>query len=164
MATCVIGRFALRRACSVANVAKKAHTWKHVRTFSISSRILAQRYFTEKHEWVDVDNSTGKVGITDYAQEKLGEVVYVQLPEVGTEVELDGEAGVLESVKAASEVYTPVSGEVTEGNQAVVENPKLINESAFDEGWLFKLKLTRPEELETLMDEKAYKKYCETLE
>ena len=97
-------------------------------------------------------------------QEKLGEVVYVQLPEVGTEVELDGEAGVLESVKAASEVYTPVSGEVTEGNQAVVENPKLINESAFDEGWLFKLKLTRPEELETLMDEKAYKKYCETLE
>lgn len=90
--------------------------------------------------------------------------MYVQLPELGTNVEMDGEAGVLESVKAASEVYTPVSGEIIEGNPAVVDNPKLVNESPYDKGWLFKVKLSRPEELGHLMDEKGYKKYCETLE
>lgn len=163
--TGVLGRIALRRAYLLARDAQKTpHIWKHLRTISVSAKLYAQRYFTEKHEWVDEENGNGKVGITDYAQDKLGEVVYVQLPEIGTEVELDGEAGILESVKAASEVYTPVSGEVIEGNNAVVDNPKLINESPFDEGWLFKVKLSRPEELEALMNESAYKKYCETLE
>ncbi|XP_063439401.1 glycine cleavage system H protein-like [Mytilus trossulus] len=165
MATVVLGRFALRRACMLArNAQKTQHAWKNLRTISVSSKLFAQRYFTEKHEWVDEENGNGKVGITDYAQDKLGEVVYVQLPEIGTEVELDGEAGILESVKAASEVYSPVTGEVIEGNNAVVDNPKLINESPFEQGWLFTVKLSQPEELEALMTESAYKKYCETLE
>ncbi|KAK3085967.1 hypothetical protein FSP39_011446 [Pinctada imbricata] len=121
------------------------------------------KYFTEKHEYVDVDGDIGTIGITDYAQDKLGEVVYVQLPDVGMEVEQDGEAGVLESVKAASEVYSPVSGTVTEANDKLADSPKLVNESCYQDGWLYKMTISKPDELEHLMKEADYEKYIETI-
>ncbi|XP_072931435.1 glycine cleavage system H protein-like [Epargyreus clarus] len=114
------------------------------------------RYYTKKHEWVSVDGGVGTVGISNYAQDALGEVVFAQLPDVGKELEVGAECGALESVKAASEVYSPVSGTVSEKNNAVESTPSLINKSCYSEGWLFRVKLARPEELRALMDQAAY--------
>ncbi|KAK3597527.1 hypothetical protein CHS0354_018124 [Potamilus streckersoni] len=138
-----------------------------IRCISITPFNL-QKYFSEKHEYVDVKDEGGKkvgtVGITDYAQDKLGEVVYVQLPEVGCQLEMEGEAGVLESVKAASEVFSPVSGIVTAVNPNHADKPNLVNESPYDKGWLFKIKLSEPEELKKLMNEETYLAYIKTIE
>ena len=114
------------------------------------------RYFTEDHEWVDVDGDIGTVGISEYAQEQLGDIVFVDVPEDGKEVTKGDEAAVVESVKAASDVYSPVSGAVIEGNAALADNPGLVNEDAEGDGWLFKLTLGDPDELKQLMDETAY--------
>ena len=114
------------------------------------------RYFTEDHEWVDVDGDIGTVGITDYAQGQLGDIVFVDVPEEGKEVAKGDEAAVVESVKAASDVYSPVSGTVLEGNAALGDNPGLVNEEPEGDGWFFKLTLSDPEELQGLMDEAAY--------
>lgn len=114
------------------------------------------RYFTEDHEWVDVDGDVGTVGISTYAQEQLGDIVFVDVPEAGKKLAKGDEAAVVESVKAASDVYSPVSGSVTEGNAALGENPGLVNEDPETEGWFFKLTLSDPEELKGLMDETAY--------
>lgn len=114
------------------------------------------RYFTEDHEWVDVDGDIGTVGITDYAQGQLGDIVFVDVPEEGKTVTKGDEAAVVESVKAASDVYSPVSGTVIEGNAELAENPGLVNEDADGEGWFFKLTLSDPSELEGLMDEAKY--------
>lgn len=121
------------------------------------------RYFTKDHEWIDVDGTTATVGITDYAQGQLGDVVFVELPDVGRVVEAGKEAAVVESVKAASEVYAPVSGTVTEANGALADTPDLVNTAPEGEGWFFKLTLSNPGELEGLMDEGAYKAFVASL-
>ncbi|SDA15835.1 glycine cleavage system protein GcvH [Sphingomonas sp. NFR15] len=114
------------------------------------------RYFTEDHEWVDVEGDTGTVGITEFAQGQLGDIVFVEVPEAGKALTKGGDAAVVESVKAASDVYAPVSGTVTEGNPALADNPALVNEDAEGQGWFFKLTLSDPSELSSLMDEAAY--------
>ena len=119
--------------------------------------------FSKDHEWVKVEGGSATVGITTYAQEQLGDVVFVELPAVGKKVKAGDEAAVVESVKAASEVYAPVSGEVTEANAALSDTPALVNEDAEGKGWFFKLKLADAKELDKLMDAAAYKSYTEGL-
>ncbi|MDP8993672.1 MAG: glycine cleavage system protein GcvH [Pseudomonadota bacterium] len=118
-------------------------------------------YYTEEHEWIRVEGDSATVGITDFAQGQLGDVVFVEVPEAGRRVEKGGEAAVVESVKAASDVYAPASGEVTEGNQALVDDPSLVNSDPEGDGWFFKLRLSDRSELEWLMDAEAYKSFCE---
>ena len=115
--------------------------------------------YSKDHEWVRVEGDVGTVGISDYAQEQLGDVVYVELPEVGRAVAQNEEAAVVESVKAASEVYAPVSGEVVEVNQALEDDPSLVNGDPTGEGWFLKLRLSAPGELDGLMDDAAYAEY-----
>jgi glycine cleavage system H protein len=121
------------------------------------------RYFTEDHEWIEVDGDTATVGITEYAQEQLGDIVFVEVPGEGTSVEKGSEAAVVESVKAASDVYSPVSGTVVEGNPALEDDPALVNTAPEGEGWFFKLTIDDASELDGLMDEGAYKAFCDTL-
>ena len=120
-------------------------------------------YFTREHEWVRVEGDTATVGISNHAQEALGDIVFAEVPDAGRKVSKGQEAAVVESVKAASDVYAPVSGEVIEGNQAVANDPALINTDPEGEGWFFKLKLDNPGELEGLMDEGAYRDWIKTL-
>lgn len=115
--------------------------------------------YTKDHEWIRLEGKEAVVGITDFAQEQLGDIVYVELPEIGRKVEKGEEAGVVESVKAANEVYAPVSGEVSAINAALANDPARVNKDATGEGWFFKLKLADPKELDTLMDEAAYKAF-----
>jgi glycine cleavage system H protein len=117
--------------------------------------------FTKDHEWVLLDGDLAIVGITDYAQSQLGDVVYVELPEIGRRVEQGKEAAVVESVKAASEVYAPVSGEVAEVNEALTADPAMVNADPMGDGWFLKLRLENPKELDGLMDEEAYKRLVE---
>lgn len=112
--------------------------------------------YSEDHEWITVDGDVGTVGITDHAQSQLGDIVFVELPEVGRTVEAGGEAGVVESVKAASDLLTPVSGEITEVNGALEAEPGLANSDPTGDGWFFKVKLSDAGELDGLMDEAAY--------
>ena len=119
-------------------------------------------YYTEEHEWISVDGDIATVGITDFAQGQLGDIVFVEVPQAGGQVQKGKEAAVVESVKAASDVYAPVSGEVVEGNQALVDDPALVNGAAEGEGWFFKLRLSNPSELEGLMDADAYKAFCDS--
>ena len=121
------------------------------------------RYFTTDHEWIDVEGDTATVGITDYAQGQLGDVVFVEVPDAGRSLSKGGEAAVVESVKAASDVYAPVSGEVVEGNAALTDDPSLVNTAPEGDGWFFKLTIADAGELEGLMDEGAYKAFCDTL-
>jgi glycine cleavage system H protein len=121
------------------------------------------RYYTQDHEWIEVDGENATVGITDYAQGQLGDIVFVEVPGSGIEVTKGGEAAVVESVKAASDVYSPVSGTVTEGNPALEDDPALVNSAPEGEGWFFKLQIANTSELEGLMDEGAYKAFCDTL-
>lgn len=117
--------------------------------------------FSEDHEWISVEGDIGTVGITDFAQEQLGDVVFVEMPAVGTELSAGDEAGVVESVKAASEIYSPVTGEVTEVNAELEDNPGTVNSDPMNDGWFFKIKLSDPGELDDLMDAAAYKAFCE---
>ena len=121
------------------------------------------RYFTEEHEWIEVDGETATIGITDYAQEQLGDVVFVEVPAAGTQLAKGKEAAVVESVKAASDVYSPVSGTVTEGNAALEADPALVNTAPESEGWFFKLTIADKGELEGLMDEAKYKDFVAAL-
>ena len=120
-------------------------------------------YFTPEHEWIRVDGDTATVGITDHAQGQLGDIVFVEVPDAGKSLSKGAEAAVVESVKAASDVYAPVSGEVVEGNAALVEDPSLVNSAAEAEGWFFTLRLSDEAELGTLMDEPAYRDYVSKL-
>ena len=120
-------------------------------------------YFTREHEWIQVEGDTATVGISDHAQEALGDIVFAEVPEAGRQVSKGQEAAVVESVKAASDVYAPVSGEVIEGNQAVADDPALVNSDPEGQGWFFKLKLSNPSELDGLMDEAAYREWVKTL-
>ena len=121
------------------------------------------RYFTEDHEWVELDGDIGTVGITDYAQGQLGDIVFVDTPEEGKELTKGDEAAVVESVKAASDVYSPVSGTVIEGNAALADSPALVNEDAEGDGWFFKITLSDPSEVESMMDEVAYEAFVAKL-
>ena len=114
------------------------------------------RYFTEDHEWIDVDGDIGTVGISDYAQGQLGDIVFVEVPDAGRSLSKGDEAAVVESVKAASDVYSPVSGTVLEGNPALADEPALVNSDPEGEGWFFKITLSDASELDALMDETAY--------
>lgn len=121
------------------------------------------RYFTEDHEWIELDGDIATVGITDYAQSQLGDIVFVETPEEGKELAKGDDAAVVESVKAASDVYAPVSGVVIEGNSDLDDNPALVNEDPEGEGWFFKMTLTDPSELEALMDEAKYESFVSKL-
>jgi glycine cleavage system H protein len=113
--------------------------------------------FTEEHEWLKLDGDIATVGITEHAATKLGDLVFVELPQVGTKLEKGKPAATVESVKAASEVYAPLSGEVVAANRTIVDDPAVVNSDPMGEGWFFKLKLARVEDMEELMDESAYK-------
>jgi glycine cleavage system H protein len=118
---------------------------------------LAMLKFTKDHEWLRLDGDTATVGITPYAQEQLGDLVFIELPEAGRKFERGAAAAVVESVKAASDVYSPISGEVIEVNDGIVHEPGLVNADPMGKGWLFKLKIADAAEIETLMDEAAYR-------
>jgi len=117
--------------------------------------------YTKDHEWIRVEGDVGIVGITPYAQEQLGDVVFVELPEVGRKAEQGKEIAVVESVKAASEIFAPVSGEVVESNKALPEQPATVNSDPLGAGWFFKLRLADKGQIDKLMDEAAYKAFCE---
>ena len=119
--------------------------------------------YTRDHEYIRVEGDTGTVGITDYAQEQLGDVVYVELPEVGREVKKGESAATVESVKAASDVYSPVSGIVTDTNTSLDESPQTVNDVPEAGGWFFKLTLTNPSEFDALLDEESYRDFIDTL-
>ena len=120
-------------------------------------------YFTKEHEWIRVDGDVATVGISDHAQEALGDIVFAEVPEAGKSLSKGDDAAVVESVKAASDVYSPVGGEVIEGNSAIADDPALINRDPEGEGWFFKLKLSDPAELEGLMGESDYREWVKTL-
>lgn len=120
-------------------------------------------YFSKDHEWLSVEGDLATVGITSYAQEQLGDVVYVELPEVGKDLSQGDEAAVVESVKAASEVYAPVDGSVVEANDVLADEPAKVNEDPEGSAWFLKIKLSNKEQLSDLLDEAAYKAYLETL-
>jgi len=124
---------------------------------------MAQTYFSKDHEWIVVDGDTATVGITDYAQAQLGDIVFAEVPPAGAKLEKGKEAAVVESVKAASDVYAPVTGTVTEANAALEADPALVNTSPEQDGWFFKLTLADPSELDGLMDEAGYKAFVDSL-
>ena len=117
--------------------------------------------YTEEHEWIRIDGDSATVGITDFAQGQLGDIVFVELPDAGRQVTKGGEAAVVESVKAASDVYAPVTGEVVEANQALSDDPSLVNSDPEGSGWFFRLRLSDASELNGLMDAESYKAFCE---
>ncbi|KAM4573627.1 glycine cleavage system H protein, mitochondrial-like [Odontesthes bonariensis] len=135
------------------------------RTLASSCRLSSALKFTDKHEWIRVeDDGIGTVGISKFAQEALGDVVYCGLPEVGTQLAQQDEFGALESVKAASELYSPLTGEVVEVNTRLADSPGLVNKSCYQDGWLMKMTIANPAELDTLMDEVAYERYIRSIE
>ncbi len=120
-------------------------------------------YFTREHEWIRVEGNSATVGISEHAQEALGDIVFAEVPEAGRELAKGQEAAVVESVKAASDVYSPIGGTVSEGNQAVADDPSLINRDPEGEGWFFRLEIRDAAELEGLMDEQSYRDWAKTL-
>ncbi|XP_045700721.1 glycine cleavage system H protein, mitochondrial-like [Phyllostomus hastatus] len=134
-----------------------------IQTLHSDPNLLSVRKFTEKHEWITTENGIGTVGISNFAEKALGDVDYCSLPEIGTELNKQDEFGALESVKAASELYSPLI-EVTEINEALEENPGLVNKSCYEDGWLIKMTLSNSSELDELMNEEAYEKYIKSIE
>jgi glycine cleavage system H protein len=120
--------------------------------------------FTESHEWIEIKNGVGTVGVTNFAQKELGDIVYVELPKVGKEIQKGQEAAVLESTKAAADVYSPVSGKIIEVNQVLTDASELINQSPEDKGWIFKIELAEHNELDLLLDEQAYQAMLRTVQ
>ena len=121
---------------------------------------MSEVKYSKEHEWIKVEGDIGTIGITQHATEMLGDIVFVELPDVGSSVEKDGNAGVVESTKAASDVYTPVSGEITENNQSIVDDPEKINSDPEKEAWFFKLKINDKSELDSLMNKEEYDKFA----
>lgn len=119
--------------------------------------------FTKDHEWIDIEGDVARIGITNYAQEQLGDVVFVELPEAGRQFQQGNDAAVVESVKAASEVYAPVSGEIVEPNTKLEDDPALVNQDPTESGWFFTMKVSNPDELNDLMDEAGYADYVKEL-
>ena len=120
---------------------------------------MSEKKFSKKHEWVELNGDIATVGITKHATEMLGDIVFVELPDVGSSVEKDGNAGVVESTKAASDVYTPISGEVVENNQSIVDDPAKINSDPENGAWFFKLKIKDKTEIDSLMNKEEYEKF-----
>ena len=120
---------------------------------------MAEVKYSEDHEWISIDGDVGTIGITDFAQEQLGDIVFVELPEAGTALGKGDQAGVVESVKAASEIYAPVAGEIVEANDILADRPETVNAAAESGGWFFKIRLADMTELDGLMDEAAYKAF-----
>ncbi|KAH8380397.1 hypothetical protein KR009_010437 [Drosophila setifemur] len=155
-----ITKFARIGAQAARQLGATPHSTVQGRSFHLTSLLAKERRYTNKHEWVELEaGNKAIVGISSYAQEALGDVVFAQLPEPGTELKQDDECGALESVKAASEVYSPVSGKVTEKNAQVEDTPALVNSSCYEKGWLFKVHLKDPKEIESLMTEDQYKTF-----
>ncbi len=120
---------------------------------------MSEVKYSKEHEWIKLDGDTAVVGITQHATEMLGDIVFVELPEIGSSVVKDGNAGVVESTKAASDIYTPVSGEIIENNQAIVDDPAKVNSDPENEAWFFKLKITDKSEIDSLMNKEEYEKF-----
>ena len=121
---------------------------------------MSEVKYSKEHEWIKIEGDVGTVGITQHATEMLGDIVFVELPDVGSSVEKDGNAGVVESTKAASDVYTPISGEVVENNQAIVDDPGKINSDPENDAWFFKLKIKDSSQLDSLMNKEEYDKFA----
>ncbi len=122
---------------------------------------MSDAKYSEEHEWITIDGDIGTIGISNFAQEQLGDVVYVELPEIGRTVDKDGEIAVVESVKAASEIFSPVGGKVVEVNEALADAPEIVNAEAEGDGWIYRLQLSDAGELESLMDAAAYADFVE---
>lgn len=120
---------------------------------------MAEKKYSKKHEWVELDGDTATIGITKHATEQLGDIVFTEVPDKGKTFEAGGEAAVVESVKAASDVYSPITGEVTESNEAIVSDPSLVNQDPEGSGWFFKVKVTNPEQINELMSKDDYDKF-----
>ena len=120
---------------------------------------MAEKKYSKKHEWVELDGDTATIGITKHATEPLGDIVFTEVPDKGKTFEAGGEAAVVESVKAASDVYSPIAGEVTESNEAIVSDPSLVNQDPEGNGWFFKVKVTNPEQINELMSKDDYDKF-----
>jgi len=120
---------------------------------------MSEVKFSKEHEWIKLDGDTATIGITQHATEMLGDIVFVELPEIGSSVAKDGNAGVVESTKAASDIYTPVSGEIIENNQSIVDDPAKVNTDPENEAWFFKLKVTNKSEMDSLMNKEEYEKF-----
>ncbi|EMH80368.1 glycine cleavage system H protein [alpha proteobacterium HIMB114] len=120
---------------------------------------MAEKKYSKKHEWVELDGDTATIGITKHATEQLGDIVFTEVPDKGKTFEAGGEAAVVESVKAASDVYSPIAGEVTESNEAIVSDPSLVNQDPEGNGWFFKVKVTNPEQVNELMSKDDYDKF-----
>ena len=120
---------------------------------------MSEVKYSKEHEWIKLDGDTAVVGITQHATEMLGDIVFVELPEIGSSVVKDGNAGVVESTKAASDIYTPVSGEIIENNQAIVDDPAKVNNDPENEAWFFKLKITDKSEMDSLMNKEEYETF-----
>lgn len=124
---------------------------------------MTKTLFSEDHEYIKIEGNVGTIGITDYAQKALGDVVYVELPKIGAQVKKGGQAGVVESVKSASEIYSPVSGEIVEVNAALTKDPALVNQDPHGKAWFFKVKISNDDDLKSLKDENAYNAYIQGL-
>ena len=120
---------------------------------------MSEVKFSKEHEWIKLDGDTATIGITQHATEMLGDIVFVELPKLGSSVAKDGNAGVVESTKAASDIYTPVSGEIIENNQSIVDDPAKVNSDPENEAWFFKLKITNKSEMDLLMNKEEYEKF-----
>ena len=120
---------------------------------------MSEVKYSKEHEWIKLDGDTAVIGITQHATEMLGDIVFVELPEIGSSVAKDGNAGVVESTKAASDIYTPVSGEIIENNQTIVDDPSKVNNDPENEAWFFKLKITDKSEIDSLMNKEEYEKF-----
>ncbi|MDA7832118.1 glycine cleavage system protein GcvH [Candidatus Pelagibacter sp.] len=120
---------------------------------------MSEVKYSKEHEWIKLDGDTAVIGITQHATEMLGDIVFVELPEIGSSVVKDGNAGVVESTKAASDIYTPVSGEIIENNQAIVDDPAKVNNDPENDAWFFKLKITNKSEMDSLMNKEEYEKF-----
>jgi len=160
-------RCARLATCATRHVLKASQTRvtfpsQTVRQFSFSRALLSDRKFTEGHEWISMDGDVGTVGLSAHAQDSLGDIVFVELPEIDAEYEKEDDCGVVESVKAVSEIFCPVTGKITARNETVVEDPGLINRSYDDEGWLFKIELADKAELDGLMTEEQYKEFLDS--
>lgn len=149
----------LARLSSLSSVVLASSRIGARRSIAFASNLLAERRYTKKHEWISVEDKVGIVGISEYAQSLLGDIVYVELPEPDTELKAGDTAAAVESVKAASDVYSPVSGIVTARNTELEDKPALINKSCYEKGWIYKMTVKEPSELEELMDENAYKAF-----
>ena len=121
---------------------------------------MSEVKYSKEHEWIKIEGDVGTIGITQHATEMLGDIVFVELPEIGSSVVKDGNAGVVESTKAASDIYTPVSGEIIENNQSIVDDPAKVNADPENEAWFFKLKITDKSEMDSLMNKDEYKKFA----